>query len=142
MYLRDLFPVAFHDDGADVGFRDLLPLDAFHLPHGVAGGGNGLYPAAGAGLDQEGIEVRAGEYRQEEVQSAGYRTGRLYEGADVDFPFPESHDRSGRPDCCLGDPNDHPIEPAHDADSRPGSVRRRDLSPAGNLAGPYRRRER
>ena len=61
MYLRDLFPVAFHDDGADVGFCDLLPLDAFHLPHGVVGGGDGLYPAAGAGLDQEGIEVRAGE---------------------------------------------------------------------------------
>ena len=142
MYLRDLFPVAFHDDGADVGFRDLLPLDAFHLPHGVAGGGDGLYPAAGAGLDQEGIEVRAGEYGQEEVQSAGYRTGRLYEGTDVDFPFPENHDRSGRLDGCLGDPDDHPTEPAYDADSRPGSVRRRDLSPAGNLAGPYRRRER
>ena len=142
VYLRDLFPVAFHDDGADVGFRDLLPLDAFHLPHGVAGGGDGLYPAAGAGLDQEGIEVRAGEYGQEEVQSAGYRTGRLYEGTDVDFPFPENHDRSGRLDGCLGDPDDHPTEPAYDADSRPGSVRRRDLSPAGNLAGPYRRRER
>ena len=110
--------------------------------HGVAGGGDGLYPAAGAGLDQEGIEVRAGEYGQEEVQSAGYRTGRLYEGTDVDFPFPENHDRSGRLDGCLGDPDDHPTEPAYDADSRPGSVRRRDLSPAGNLAGPYRRRER
>ena len=56
MYLRDLFPVAFHDDGADVGFRDLLPLDAFHLPHGVAGGGNGLYPAAGAGLIKKGLK--------------------------------------------------------------------------------------
>lgn len=137
-----IFSRCFHDDGADVGFRDLLPLDAFHLPHGVAGGGDGLYPAAGAGLDQEGIEVRAGEYGQEEVQSAGYRTGRLYEGTDVDFPFPENHDRSGRLDGCLGDPDDHPTEPAYDADSRPGSVRRRDLSPAGNLAGPYRRRER
>ena len=123
-------------------FPFLLPLDAFHLPHGVAGGGDGLYPAAGAGLDQEGIEVRAGEYGQEEVQSAGYRTGRLYEGTDVDFPFPENHDRSGRLDGCLGDPDDHPTEPAYDADSRPGSVCRRDLSPAGNLAGPYRRRER
>lgn len=36
-----------------------------------------------------------GEYGQEEVQSAGYRTGRLYEGTDVDFPFPENHDWSG-----------------------------------------------
>ena len=50
------FPVAFHDDGADVGFRDFLPLDAFHLPHGVAGGGNGLYPAAGAGLIKKGLK--------------------------------------------------------------------------------------
>ena len=83
-----------------------------------------------SGSDQEGIEVRAGEYRQEEVQSAGYRTGRLYEGADVDFPFPESHDRFRHPDGCLGDPDDHSTEPAYDADSRPGSVRRRDLSPA------------
>ena len=54
----------------------------------------------------------------------------------MDFPFPENHDRSGRLDGCLGDPDDHPTEPAYDADSRPGSVCRRDLSPAGNLAGP------
>lgn len=136
------FPLLFTMTGQMLDFVTFFPWTAFHLPHGVAGGGDGLYPAAGAGLDQEGIEVRAGEYGQEEVQSAGYRTGRLYEGTDVDFPFPENHDRSGRLDGCLGDPDDHPTEPAYDADSRPGSVRRRDLSPAGNLAGPYRRRER
>ena len=54
--LRDLFPVAFHDDGADVGFRDLLPLDAFHLPHGVAGGGNGLIPLLERVLIKKGLK--------------------------------------------------------------------------------------
>ena len=94
-----------------------------------------------SGSDQEGIEVRAGEYGQEEVQSAGYRTGRLYEGTDVDFPFPENHDRSGRLDGCLA------ILMITQLSQRMMPIADRDqfaveIYLPQNLAGPYRRRER
>ena len=117
-------------------------MDAFHLPHGVAGGGDGLYPAAGAGLIKKGLKSGRENTGKKRFNLLDTVQAVYTRALTWTFRFPKTTIGLGVLTVALAilmiTQLSQRMMPIADRDQFAVEI----YPPAGNLAGPYRRRER